>query len=153
MDYKLNILAKELKCEELGIPDIPTLKFGKLENEKIVFNATAHLKEIGREVDYRDFSRAMRFWIEQLAKGYGLPISELFYQNPNGDQLYSEILVHIFLMFLDPEIIIYYNDLVDDVMANGMAFSDSFVLELAKTRLTPDLIKVLNDNRKKDSSV
>ena len=29
MDFKLNRLAKELKCDEVGISDVPTLKFGE----------------------------------------------------------------------------------------------------------------------------
>lgn len=148
MDYKLNRLAVEVKCEEVGIPDIPALKFGHLENGRLVFNASAYIRNTGRECDYCTFSRAMRFWIEQLAKGYGAKVNELFYANPNGDELFHEILTHVFLMYLEPAIIVYYNDLVDDVMTNGMAFSDSFIFELAQSRLTPELKANLKNENK-----
>ncbi len=145
MDYKLNRFNKELKCEEIGIEDLPTLKFGRLNDNFLLFNATEYLKGIGMEMDYAEFSRPMRFWIDNMAKGYGVQTSELFYMNPNGDQLYHEILTHLFLAFLTPDILVYYNDLIDDVMTNGIAFSDSLILELARTRLTPDLIKTLRN--------
>lgn len=154
MDYKLNILARELKCEEVGLPDFPALLFGKLDEQTLVFNATQYLKSIERECDYKDFSRAMRFWIDRMTEGYGADVAKLFYQNPNGDQLYSEILTHLFLVYLDPAILVYYNDMVDDAMTNGIAFSDSFITELAQTRLTPDIIKTLNNgNSKKNSGI
>ena len=95
----------------------------------------------------------MRFWIESLAKGYGVSTSELFYANPNGDELYHEILTHIFLMYVDPTIMVYYNDLVDDVMTNGIAFSDSFVMELAQSRLPAELFQNLRNDNKKNSGI
>jgi hypothetical protein len=150
MDYKLNHLAKEVRCEEVGIPDLPDIKFGHLENGMLVFNATAYLKTLDREEDYRTFSRAMRFWIEQLASGYGLNTSELFYANPNGEELYNETMVYLLLMYTDPSIVSYFNDIIDDVMTNGIAFSDSFILSLAQSRL-PDDVKqglIQNDKRK-----
>ena len=39
-------------------------------------------------------------------------------------------------------------------MTNGISFSDSFITELAQTRLTPDIIKTLNNgNSKKNSGI
>jgi hypothetical protein len=153
MDYKLNRLAKELICDEVGISDVPALKFGHLENKQLVFNASEYLRTLERQDDYRTFSRAMRFWIESLAKGYGVSTAELFYANPNGDELYHEILTHIFLMYVDPAIMVYYNDLVDDVMTNGIAFSDSFVMELAQSRLPAELFQNLKNDSKKNSNI
>lgn len=152
MDYKLNILSKKLDCSETGIQDIPEMKFGRMEDGTLLFNMTAYLKAIGNvSDDYRTFSRTMRFWIESLAKGYGVETSKLFWQNPDGDQLAHEILTHLFLAYTDPSIAAYYNDLVDDVMTNGMAFSDSFIMGLAQNRLTPDVINQLSNGTKKNS--
>lgn len=156
MDYKLNRLSKELKCEDVGIPDIPALKFGRLDDDTLLFNATQFLKSIDREeIDYKTFSRPMRFWIEQMAKGYGVGIDKLFYLNPSGDELYSEILTHLFLMFIDPSTLTYYNDIVDDVVTNGIAFSDSFVLELAQSRLPAEYFKptIVESGDKKSSNL
>ncbi len=153
MDYKLNILNEEIKCEEVGIPDLPALKFGRLDDGTLLFNATLYMRTIDLECDYRTFSRSMRFWIESMASGYGVKVTDLFYQNPNGDQLFHEILVYLLIMYTNPDIIVYFNDVVDDVMTNGIAFSDSFVMELASTRLTPDLLKTLvNERNRKESS-
>ena len=141
MDFKLNHLQKEIKCEEVGIADLPALKFGHLEDGTMVFNATAYLQSLNREEDYRQFSRGMRFWVERLATGYGVNPAKLFYANPDGTELYHEILTYIFVMYTDPDMISYFNDLIDDVMTNGMAFSDSFIIELATTRLPEELLK------------
>ena len=154
MDYKLNRLANEVKCEEVGIPDLPEIKFGHLENGMLVFNATAYLKSIGRDDDYRTFSRAMRFWVEQIADGYGLSTAELFYANPDGEELYNETMVYLLLMYTDPSYTTYFNDIVDDVMTNGIAFSDSFILNLAQSRLPNDIKQRLTDNgKRKDSGI
>ncbi len=155
MDFKLNYLQKEVKCEEVGIADLPALKFGYLEDGTLVFNASEYLRQNGKDDDYRIFSRGMRFWIEQMSKGYGISTASMFFANPDGSQLYHEILVYLFLMYLDPSIVMYFNNLIDDVMTNGMAFSDSFILELATTRLPENILKptILKNGAKKDSGI
>lgn len=154
MDFKLNHLQKTVMCEEVGIPDLPALRFGHLEDGTLVFNASEYLKQNGKELDYREFSRAMRFWIEQMAKGYGISTANIFFANPDGSELYHEILVYLFMMYLDPAIIMYFNNMIDDLMTNGMAFSDSFILELATTRLPAEMIQIRNLNgTEKDSGV
>jgi len=152
MDFKLNHLQKEVKCEEVGIPDLPALKFGHLEDGTLVFNASEYISQNDVDVDYRIFSRAMRFWIEQIAKGYGISTASMFFANPDGTELYHETLTYIFLMYIDPGMVSYFNDIIDDVMTNGMAFSDSFVMELASTRLPEDLIKTMAKNGTRKNS-
>lgn len=154
MDFKLNRLTEEVKCESVGIPDIPTLKFGNLEDGTLVFNASDYLRQNGKDGDYREFSRGMRFWIEQMAKGYGISTASMFFANPDGTELYHEILVYLFLMYLDPAIMMYFNTMIDDLMTNGIAFSDTFIIELASTRLPDDIVQIkgLNGNSK-DSGI
>ena len=154
MDFKLNHLQNTVMCEEVGIPDLPALRFGHLEDGTLVFNASEYLKQNGKELDYREFSRAMRFWIEQMAKGYGISTANIFFANPDGSELYHETMVYIFLMYINPDMVSYFNDLIDDVMTNGIAFSDSFIMELASTRLPEEMLKTIPlHGTKKNSGV
>lgn len=152
MDFKLNHLQKTVKCEEVGIPDLPDLKFGHLEDGTLVFNASEYLIKNNKENDYRTFSRAMRFWVEQMAKGYGISTASLFFANPDGTELYHETMTYLFLMYINPDMISYFNDLIDDVMTNGIAFSDSFIMELASTRLPDEMLRTMAQNGNKKHS-
>lgn len=143
MDYKTNILSKELETKENMLPEISGLHFGILGEDKAVFDYTAYFEENGLQlIDYKMFMRLNKHFIEILAKPSGKKTSELFYQNTNGHILVAAELAFLFLAFANPELCLYFNGIVADAISDGVAYSNGFLYSMAAQRLPSD---VLND--------
>lgn len=148
MDYKITNLSEEVKCEMIALPDFPAIKFGNYGRYNL-FNLTEYLKSLGNTSDnYRTLSRPLMGWIEKLTSDYGIPVQELFYKNPNGDELVNGVLLYLFLFQLQDGFMRYANDLLDDILVDGFAYSDSYIFTLAKNRLTPDILQKLADEKR-----
>ncbi len=147
MDYKINNIAREVRCEEVLIQDIQSLLFTELENV-VVFDATAfcRINEFG-EFDWRTFSRINKVYIEGLVNNTGLDRKKLFFSEKNGHVLVVQDLVFIFLAFIDPNLCVYFNNLIADAISNGVAFSDGFAVQLASQRIPTDVLKDIINKR------
>lgn len=148
MDYHITALKEEVVCDKIGIPDVPQLKFGTYKKYNL-FNLTQYLIVIGNKEDnYRTLSRFLSGWIEAFSRVYEIPIKDMFYQNPNGDELVNGVLVYLFLICLDDKFMMYVNDLIDDVLTDGIAFSDSFIYMTARQRLSNKTLKSITNERR-----
>lgn len=149
MDYKTNILAKELETKETFLPEIQGLYFGITGEDKAVFDYTAYFEENQIQyVDYKVFMRMNRHYIETLIKPSQKKTSELFYQNTNGHILVAEELVFLFLAFANPEMCIYFNGIVADAISDGVAYSNGFIYSMAVQRLPSDVLDEIIKERK-----
>lgn len=146
MDYKLNQLGKGVKCENNLLQDIPALGFTEV-NETLLFDATDYCSMAGIDgFDWRVFSRTNKIYIEGLAKIIGLDTHKLFYQEKGGHILIIQDLVFLFLAYVEPSLSVYFNNLIADALTNGVAFSDSFAVQLASNRIPTDVMRqIIND--------
>lgn len=147
MDYKITALDKQLECNEQVLPDIPKLLFGQIKDGPLVFDSTAFYNNSNiEEIDYKAFQRINKRYIEGFIKNSPLKPSELFYMNTDGHVLMSHELTFLFLAFANPAFAAYFNGLIGELMSNGIAYSDGFVISLASERIpTEYLQQIIND--------
>ena len=151
MDYKTTILKEEVKTDEILLPEISDLNFGFLGEGKAVFDYTAYIETNKLPaIDYKVFMRANRHFIETLAKSYKKKTSELFYQNANGHILVAAELAFVFLAFVNPEMFLYFNGLLTDVITDGVAYSHGFIFSMAANRLPSDVLNEIIKEREND---
>lgn len=152
MDYKTNVLNKEVKVADEILGEVAGLFFGTLSNDQVVFDYTAYFEQNELEpIDYKVFMRTNKRYIELLAKVKGRNTSDLFFQNKNGHILVAAELVFVFLAFSNPEMLIYFNALVSDVVASGVAYSDSFIYAAASERLPTEVLAEIIKKRLKEN--
>ncbi len=143
MDYKTIILQEEVKVKETLLPEITNLSFGFLGEERAVFDYTAYIESNDLPpIDYKVFMRSNKRFIETLAKANKKRTSDLFYENRNGHILVAAELVFVFLAFVNPEMLLYFNSLLNEVITDGVAYSQGFVYSMAAQRIPSD---ALND--------
>lgn len=151
MDYKTTILREEIKTDENLLPEIAGLHFGILGEGKAVFDYSAYIEENQlTPIDYKLFMRANKHFIETLAKSNDKKTSELFFQNTNGHILVSAELAFIFLMYVNPEMFLYFNSLLTDVITDGVAYSNGFVFSMAANRIPSDILSDIIKEREND---
>lgn len=153
MDYKTTVLQKEIKTEEILLPEVADLKFGFLGQNRIVFDYTAYIEanEIA-PIDYKVFMRANKHFIETLAKSNNKKTSEIFYQNGNGHILVAAELAFVFLAFVNPEMFLYFNSLLTDVITDGVAYSHGFIYSMATERLPSDILSGIIKERENETT-
>lgn len=152
MDYKTNILANELEITETLLPEIAGLHFGILGEDKAVFDYTQYFEENNLQpIDYKIFMRANKHFIEILTKQTNKNTTEVFYQNPNGHILVAAELVFLFLAFANPDMCLYFNGLISDVISDGVAYSNGFIFSMAAQRLPTDVLHDIIKERQNDT--
>jgi len=148
MDYKLTGLVKAVECEKTEIADFPSLKFGNLLNGQAVFDATRYYEEEKLEpIDYKIFSRICKVFISALVTRLELDERELFYLNTDGHILMHKDLAILFLQFSNPDVFAYFNQMIWELMENGIAISDGLVATLAATRVPNEVLQEIIDTR------
>lgn len=148
MDYKTNILSKELETKENILPEILGLHFGIMGEEKAVFDYTAYFEENElQHIDYKVFMRVNKHFIETLIAPSGKKTSELFYQNTNGHILVAAELVFLFLAFANPEMCLYFNNIITDAVSDGVAYSNGFLYSMAAQRLPSEALNEIIKER------
>lgn len=148
MDYKTTTLNEQLECKEQPLAAFPDLKFGDISEDLTVFDSTAYYIERGLEqIDYRTFQRINKRYIDSLTKYGDANKSELFFLNKDGHILMNKELTFIFLAFAEPILATYFNGLIGDIISNGVAYSDGYVVSLASERVPSDVLQQIIDNR------
>ena len=146
MDYKINILQKEVSCKEMALQDIPLLKFGVVDN-KLVFDATAYCQSKELAFNVKVFSRGYRMLIDVIAKDNNVSIGNLFYQNANGNILIDRELVFIFLACVEPGMLIYFNQLITDAITEGIALSDGYIASVINAKVPNEVLENIMQSR------
>lgn len=153
MDYKTTTLVKELKTKEVLLPEIQGLYFGFMGEDKAVFDYTTYFEENQIQyIDYKAFMRTNKHFIEPIIKASQKKTSELFYQNTNGHILVEAELAFIFLAFANPEMCVYFNSLITDVISSGVTYSNGFLYSMAVQRLPSEALNEIINERKNDAS-
>lgn len=154
MDYKANILDAQLECSEQALSDFPTLQFGTVPNGPLVFDSTAFYMANGTdEIDYRVFQRINKRYIDGFVNNTEMKGTELFFINKDGHVLMNHELTFLFLAFAEPALAAYFNGLIGEIMANGVAYSDSFVLSMTSQRIPTNILQQIITNRENASKI
>lgn len=148
MDYKVTTLKDQLECSEQALPDFPTLLFGTVPNGPLVFDSTAFYEANNiAEIDYKIFQRINKRYIEGFINNTELKASDLFFINHDQHILMNHELTFLFLAFAEPTLAAYFNGLIGEIMANGVAYSDGFVLSMASQRIPTEVLQQIINNR------
>lgn len=153
MDYKTNILKKELKTDEILLPEIEGLTFGILDEDSAVFDYTDYIERNSlTPVDYKVFMRINKHYINILAKSNNKSTAELFFVNTNGHILVAAELTFLFLAFINPELCSYFNSLLKDVIMDGVAHSYGFIYSLAAEKIPNEVLQEIIKERENDTT-
>lgn len=152
MDYKTNVLNVKLTADENLLLEIDGLRFAAYINDRVLFDYTAYFENTGiKPIDYKVFMRTCKHFIENFAKETGLKTSELFYQDKSGHIFVASEIVLIFLAFANPELLVYFNNLVGDAVSDGVAYSNGFAYKVAAQRLPDGVLKDIIQKRKEEN--
>lgn len=148
MDYKITNLIKKVVCDQQLLPDIPTLLFGTINDGALVFDSTAfyNSNEI-EEIDYKIFQRLNKRYIEGFIDNTSLKGTDLFFLNTDSHVLMNHELTFLFLSFANPTLAAYFNGLIGELMSNGVAYSDGFVLSLASDKIPTEYLQQIINER------
>lgn len=150
MNYNVKQLDEPIKCNIIRFSELPSLFFGKVlldDKEVSVFDASEYCKSIGGKLDVYRFMGANKLYIDRLINSEGLDSSNLFFIQPNQKILISSEIVVVFLMSINPELFLYFEDMVLDLLNNGIAISDKKIMELVMDRVPDDALKQIIDSR------
>lgn len=151
MDYRTTILSQELIVDDPLLEDIDGLYFGFINEDRAVFDYTRYINENKLEpIDYKVFMRANKHFIEVIAADRGLRTSEIFFQNTNDHILIASELVFVCLAFIDNNLLRYFNALLTDITADGLAFSNTFILKTTTERVPSEVLKSIIRQREID---
>lgn len=146
MTFKPSGKPIALKCTEQALPEFPELLFGTTTDNGSVFDATSYLHNSSLTVD--DFLQTCEFQIKALIKSYELDENKCIFINTEGHILIEGSFVCLFLSFVEPDFLAYMCDRCYDLFTNGVAVSDSYLLEHAYARLDKESINKIKDNGK-----
>lgn len=148
MDYKITNLNKKVVCDQQLLPDIPTLLYGNINDGALVFDSTAFYESSSiEEINYVTFQRLNKRYIGGFINNTSLKSSELFFLNTDGHVLMNHELTFLFLSFANPTLAAYFNGLIGELMSNGVAYSDGYVLSLASEKIPTEFLQQIINER------
>lgn len=151
MNYKINRLNEPIECKQVKFPDIEALKYNKITgsdgSSTDIFNATAFCDSTGAEVDINAFMRTQKGYIDKLIQEEIVKADKMFFMDNENNVYIASGLEILFLMFASKEYLIYFQELMEDVLTTGMAFSDGFVLKMAMERIPNDTLQEVIQQR------
>lgn len=152
MLYKKNILTKPLPCNDKVMTDITSMRFGKLSDDVLVFDATFYCsQELHSQFQDKQFMMACRQWIDAIANDSKISISELFYVNTDGHVLLHKDLAVIFLMWADTNMLVYFMSLIEDALIDGIVLSDGLLLSMIIAKVPDKVLEGVLEGRKNEN--
>lgn len=141
----------DIVCKEQGLPEFPGLLFGvSNDNGLMYFNASAYLRSKGNDLKLPDFLNSYQPLIAALQETYSIKDDEVCRINNDGDFVIEVDFVYLFICYTDHRFTGYINERMNDLFAAGIAISDSYLFESAKSRLSADVIaKMIQDEGNK----
>lgn len=121
--------------------EFPELLFGNLDNGRNYFDMTQFLiaKKRDVETDLSGFRQAFAFWIDNIARIYGIPSEELLVTLPaSGHIMAEESLALPFMTYTDPVFGAYMLESMTQMLTEGIVCSDSYILMQAHRRFTEE---------------
>lgn len=142
----------DIKCTEHSLPEFPDMLFGvSNDNGLMYFNASAYLKSHGQDLKLADFLNTYRPFIQALQETYSLRDDEVCRLNRDGDFTIEVDFVYLFICFTDHQFMGYINERMNDLFSTGVAVSDSYLFDAARSRFNADVIeRMMPDEKETD---
>lgn len=138
-----------LQCKEQSFPEFPNLLFGKGENNRSYFDATYYLSKKTDSVSVQTFFNQYRYQIKSLCDTYDIKDDNVCLINGEGHYLIDGTFVFLFISFVEPDFLAYMCDRTFELFANGIAVSDTYLLQAARSRLSKEILAAISDYEKK----
>lgn len=137
-----------VKCDEKLLADVPNLRFGKVGEDIVVFDASFHSHQsLNSTFQESKFMVSNRAWIEALANDSKIPTSNLFYRNKDGHILIVRELAMLYLMWADPGMLIYMMGLLEDALTDGFAISDGLLVSMIHAKVPDRVLRTILEAR------
>lgn len=156
MYYKVNQLNEPVECDSIKYSELPSLLFGKLtfDNDEIgVFNASEYCKSLGGRLDVYKFMQSNKLYIDRLVNNEKVNPDKLFFIHSDKQILIASEIAIVFLMSINPELFLYFVDMILDLLSGGIAVSDRKIMELVMDRVPNDVLnQIINSRNEKDEN-
>lgn len=132
---------KFLLCTELRYKEFPDLLFGLSENNKTYFDASGFISKYGnvKKHNVREFDIGFYHWKTAVSKCYDIPMEDLVIRDEGSNRiLVHESLDLLFISYVDPEFGVYLFEKLSELLINGMAFSDNYLMTMVCSRFSKD---------------
>ena len=137
----------QLTCSEPALPEFPDLLFGSsIDNDISFFDATAYLQNKGLSVTVTDFFQKYEAPIEALMSAYGMEADQICQFNHEGHYLIDGNFAYLFISFVEPDFLAYMCDRIHELFTNGFCISDTYLVQVAKSRLTKNVLETILEN-------
>ena len=154
MDYKITILSKQVEVKDVMVEDFQDLLFGVTPEGDMVFDATEYCvrNEGLGTFNVRIFMRSCKPFIEKFINAEVVKPSNMFFQNADGHSLIVADFSFLFLSFVDNTLFMYFNDLITNIIHDGFAYSDSFLLQQTAQRIPSEVLeRIINMRKEKEN--
>lgn len=134
-----------LKCSvpfSAEFPDILTVTSD--DDGTTYFDASAYIeskKDDSLSVD--KFFYHFRYLHYTLLREYKMDAEKTVLTDRNSHILIDVRFIYLFIFYVEPEFLAYVNDTLAELFANGVVFSDTYIVQLARERLPKDLLMLL----------
>lgn len=138
-----------LTCTEQSIPEFPNLLFGTTtEGDKTYFDATLYLQKESSQKNIQNFFAQYRASIESLCESYNIPYKDFYKVNQSGHYLIDSNFTFLFIAFADRNFLGYMCDRIHELFFRGFVVSDTYLTLTARERLSPEILKAINNDEK-----
>lgn len=137
----------QLTCSEPALPEFPDLLFGSsIDSGASFFDVTAYLHNKGLSVTVTDFFQKYKEPIKALISAYGMEENQVCQFNHEGHYLIDGNFVYLFISFVEPDFLAYMCDRIHELFTNGFCISDTYLVQVAKSRLTKNILETTLEN-------
>ena len=126
--------------------EFPELLFGKSESGTVYFDATLYVLQKGDSQKHSpvDFIRKFTHWFESVKAAYEIPDNEgVITDEATGHVLIDEALALLFVAYIDPAFGVYMLERVSEMLLDGVALSDTRIMQMIRDRLTKETLSNL----------
>lgn len=137
----------KLQCTEQAFSEFPNLLIGtQAESGITYFDATSYLHKSQIEKSVNDFFSQYRPQILSLCDSYEVKYEDVCQINESGHYLIDGNFIYLFISFVEPNFLAYMCDRMNDLFTNGVAVSDTYLLQMARARLSKEVLSAMTDD-------
>lgn len=137
----------KLQCTEQAFSEFPNLLIGTQAERGITyFDASLYLHKNKCEKSVNDFFTQYRTQILSLCDSYEIKYEDVCQINETGHYLIDGNFIYLFISFVEPNFLAYMCDRMNDLFTNGVAVSDTYLLQMARTRLSKEVLSAMTDD-------
>lgn len=134
----------QLTCSEPAFPEFPELLFGSsIDNDISFFDATAYLQNKGLQLTETEFFQKYETPIQSLMRSYNMDEEQVCKLNHEGHYLIDGNFAYLFISFVEPDFLAYMCDRIHELFSNGFCISDTYLVQVAKSRLTKNVLETI----------